>query len=778
MNKELLIAMNLTKSFLTALAVAVLCSCTADSDREFSEGASTIQITATISESATGATPKTSLGNEVESVRNVLWDAGDCIALFDDYSLSRELTLTSGAGTNEGVFSGSACANLATTSYYVVSPASAAQSLEESGVNVSLPSALTDIDGGNVPMVGKTATDGTLSFANICGFLELRVSGYATVSSITVSSATKTLSGKAKVAISSSGVPTVTLTGEKSVVITPTSALALSPTVCSIFVPLPAATYPAGDLTITMEVAGESYSFVSSKSHTITRSRIKPISGIYVESSAEYINLTADGAYSNCFVVSTAGWYMFDVKTKGGFVAVPHPASAQPFVTLGGDGATACVAWESSSGLVTDVSYDAINGKIIFCHDGTEGNALICLVDADGYSLWNWHIWATDAPQEQTIGENVYLDRNVGAWVAPQTLDEGLNYMHRAWDNAQGAYPTVGLLYQWGRPTPFPSGGWAHLRNAGTYQREHYSIALANRGVKSAASTADAHYGDTPTYYFPSEDLIGSTIYTDRSSIATTGTWSNKWWYHNNTTNVPLSKAMQTPMKVYGTAASNIPSAADGDVENCAPKKYWCNDLFSGSFDFASAAAPWNFAAQSQYVFDVCPYGYHVAEADKAIADFATLDLTWRHRNYTGTVIAEGFIPSEQTVYTGAAYATATDGSFVWVPTSGARVYYGAYADQNVINWWGSSSNNNVATIQFAADANQSASVVVQDGYYDAGAGTYTKDGTSYEIADQNLANETSISMCLAVRCVKDPEQATSSIPIEDLEQVSDSNAW
>ncbi|MBQ3260531.1 MAG: hypothetical protein IJA66_05500, partial [Alistipes sp.] len=71
-----------------------------------------------------------------------------------------------------------------------------------------------------------------------------------------------------------------------------------------------------------------------------------------------------------------------------------------------------------------------------------------------------------------------------------------------------------------------------------------------------------------------------------------------------------------------------------------------------------------------------------------------------------------------------------------------------------------------------------SKTAVVKDGYYDLGAGTYTKDGVSYPIADQNVLSETSISMALAVRCVKDPEVATSTIPIEDLEQVIDGNEW
>ena len=771
--------MNLKQIIGAMLAVAAFCSCATDSVEAPAGDLAGIELTATISDSDSGSDARTTLGQELEGVRKVLWNEEDCVALFDDFGFKRSLALQSGVGTNVGTFTGAGFVDLQSKNYYVISPASSVQSVDNTGAVVTFPATVDNVDGDNVPLVGLTSSTGDVSFVNVCGFLELQVSGYATISSVTVTSKSKVLSGSAKVSISSAGVPTITLTGEKSVTVEPSAAIVLSTRPRSILVPMPAATYPAGDLTITLNGIDDNFEFVSSKSHSLVRSHIKPITGLYVESSVEFINLTADGAYANCFVTPKAGWYMFDAKTKGGFAAVPHPASGHSFVVIGGEGAQACVAWESSPGMITDVAYDDVNGKIIFNHDGTKGNALICLIDKEGKSLWNWHIWATDTPQEQTIGEHVYLDRNVGAWVAPSSLDDGLNYMHRAWNNAKGSYPTVGLLYQWGRPTPFPSGGWMHLRNSGTYQREHYSTVFADQGVNTSSSASDtAKYGDTPVYYFPSEELIGSTIYTDRSSLATEGTWTNKWWYVNNTTNVPLSVAMQNPMTTYGTAADNVPAAAGGSVETLAVRKFWCNDLFAGSFDFASVSAPWNYAAQGKYVFDVCPYGYHVAEAKNTIADFATLGLTWRYYYYSNGTTADGFIPSGKTTYTGAAYATAADGSFVWIPTSGARVFYGAFADQNVINWWGSSSNNNVATVQFAADADKSASVVVKDGYYDNGAGTYTKDGKTYDIADQNSVDETSISMALAVRCVKDLEKSSSMIPIEDLEQNYDGNAW
>ena len=774
--------MNFRKVFVAAFSIATLYSCTTSPTADLLPAASGVEITATISESEV----RTSLGSESSGVRKVLWEADDKVALYDDTAYLRELSLTAGSGSNSATFSGLAVADFTSKIYYALYPASAAKARTSTGVDVVLPAVHTSIDGSDTPMVGLTSNTGAVSFATICGLLELRITGVMTnLESITLTSKSKPLSGVAHVSVSS-GKPTVTVEGEKSISLTPANAIALTSTAKSFFVALPAANYPAGDLTITINAEEGKFEFESSKAHDLKLSHIKPITGINVEVEPEYINLTANEAYANCFVVPEKGWYSFDARTRAGLMTVSHPKTGAVVTSIGGNGAKACVAWESSANMISEIEYDMRNNRVVFYYNGTKGNAMICMVGGDGQVQWNWHIWATDTPKEQKIGSNTYLDRNVGAWVVPTNAADGWNYMHRQWNNAKAVYPTAGLLYQWGRPVAFPQGGYAHLRNSGTSQREDYTVVFANLGCESSASSSsDPHYGDTPTYSFPSSSILGS-VYTDKSAVAVSGTWSNRWWYANNTTQISLLTALQNPMKVYGTAAANEPIALKDIkvqnyyVEDCAPKKFWCNDLFNGSFDFGSAHSPWNYGAQESKAFDVCPYGYHIADAGKAIADFATLGLKWRYQNSGGTAQAEGFIPSGQTTSTGAAYATASDGSFVWIPTSGARAFYGAYTDMCTINWWGSSNNNKVANIQFGADASQSASVVVKDGYLDVGAGTYTYEGKSYPIADQNRIDETSISMALAVRCVKDTaaDEDPSKLPVDDMEQVIDGNEW
>ena len=64
------------------------------------------------------------------------------------------------------------------------------------------------------------------------------------------------------------------------------------------------------------------------------------------------------------------------------------------------------------------------------------------LLNGDGYCYWSWHIWATEydpsqVAGQQTVGGNVFMDRNLGA----TSLVKGPQ--------------SAGCFYQWGRKDPF-----------------------------------------------------------------------------------------------------------------------------------------------------------------------------------------------------------------------------------------------------------------------------------------------------------------------------------
>lgn len=706
------------------------------------------------------------LDEEVDGVRWPIWEVGDQAALVDEMGAVRALTIDetiTGPG-QEGytIFNGEAVVDFSKSAYPIVYPFDVVESVSGDVININLPDTQVGTSGVDWLMTGYTYT-GDMSLGvdvtivdlfNVVGFLELQVVGEGTVSKVTVQSASQKLSGAASLQMSYDGPAELTVTGANYVELVPAEAVALNAsTPTSFFVALPAGTYPAGDLKVVFETSNGLVECESSAEHVLEVSHVKPLALSTASSSIEYIDLTAGDKYANSFIVSAEGWYKFDAKTKGGLTVIPHPKTGETMITIGSETAQACNAWESSEGMIQHVQYNAATNEISFYYNGVEGNSMITMVD-NNLAVWNWHIWCTDVPAEQVIGNNTYMDRNLGAWNTPGTVEEAHDFLNRD-DNLPGqGKSAVGLMWQWGRPIPFPGLGRYHLRGKdyqSWYQREtDGAVTFANLGVERGA-TISAAYGDqrakcgsTGTFFFPSEDVMGSLYvgasaaehYIDADGSEAYVEWTNRWNLVNNTNNVTMAVALSHPMQAYGTGAGN-----GADKANI---KYWCNDLFSGSFDFASAHSPWNYGegATVGKTFDVCPYGYHVPDGAEAIADYATLNFTWRNRYSNAETSADGYPTG--TTRTAGAYATTNAGDFVWIPCSSARVYYGGAADCHNINWWCASNDNQEVAIQWAADANYSKTAVVQAGFYD-------KDGTN-----AGAINETAASLLLTTRCVKD----------------------
>ena len=753
--------MNLKRILFLAIVFAGALSCVDDSTNGV---IGDVVFRATVDD----ADNRISIGDESNGRRSLLWERQDAISVFDDNLTNCKFTLTDGVGSSTASFSGSAVVSSYSKSYYALYPYDGGANIANNTLTFTVPSDYTTESVGYAPMVARNSGY-ALSFSHLFGFIELRVTGVGYVSAVTITSATKSLSGEAKVALNYSTRPEVVMSGSNSITMRPAEPILLSGVATPILVMLPAGSYAAGDLTITIYTHGgvQSKSFVSSKARTITAAHIQPIGGFVVDGEVEYLNLNADSKYANCYILSKQGYYSFGAKARGGLVEIRHPKTDELVFQIGGASARACVAWESTAGMVTDVVYNSASGTIGFHYSGAKGNALICLVD-NGAVLWSWHLWCTDTPGEQLIGEHIYLDRNVGAWEKPSSTEELLSsYLKNTiYTSGKSVYPTVCLMWQWGRPVPFPEGARYHIRSDYTwYQREVWDIVMNVNGTKSEVVNESWRYGDTPVYNFPSEEIMGSLYYTTRVTSNT-----NRWWYTNNTTNITWKVAMQTPLKIYGTANSNVDT------------KYWCNDLFANNYDYATKSGPWNYSDPAHKLFDVCPKGYSIARASQAIEDFGKLGLQWisdvkaTDSSVSGSTSTNIHYPlndssdSSRWTHTGGVFGNATDGSFVWIPITGMRSVYGAYVDEPRVTWWGSVYSESVATVAFESDKSFSG-VRVVDGHAESGV-TNTFFGVNYD-----LLSETAISSAYPVRCVKD-EGASSQMPIEDITQTYDNNEW
>ena len=128
-----------------------------------------------------------------------------------------------------------------------------------------------------------------------------------------------------------------------------------------------------------------------------------------------------------------------------------------------------------------------------------EGSLVVGVYDGDGNCYWSWHIWATeyDPSQpagQQTVGGNVFMDRNLGA----TSLVKGPQ--------------SAGCFYQWGRKDPFQGPyTWMMFLNA--------NAGWSNDGIgkfmtlKGLASTK-----------VPSENLVASVQQPYRYIVGISGT--------------------------------------------------------------------------------------------------------------------------------------------------------------------------------------------------------------------------------------------------------------
>lgn len=185
-------------------------------------------------------------------------------------------------------------------------------------------------------------------------------------------------------------------------------------------------------------------------------------------------DLSANGT-ANCYMVSPeAGHYEFDATVIGNGKAgiLDNSFHTQnPNISP----ASAEVLWEfkynkqhsysnlypmmEPTSIISFVEYYRESGKVHIVTTGEKGNALIAVKDANGNILWSWHIWCTEAPEEQNYIvtlpkgdgsdyqiEYIALDRNIGATRADRGTEE------HDWLEA------VGFAYQWGRKDPLYDG--------------------------------------------------------------------------------------------------------------------------------------------------------------------------------------------------------------------------------------------------------------------------------------------------------------------------------
>lgn len=181
------------------------------------------------------------------------------------------------------------------------------------------------------------------------------------------------------------------------------------------------------------------------------------ISGIYpdvakarfkVLQSGTGLQDLSKGGTANCYIATTGSSFRFDASIKGNGADDGNTYyTGYHGVEITG-AAFADLVWEATYDADKTRSTRIIDGlpvyspaeKAVYFSTGeVEGNAVICVRDAEGQILWSWHIWVTDSQIGTSQGNGLdWMDRNLGA----------LN-------NEPGNIANRGMLYQWGRKDPF-----------------------------------------------------------------------------------------------------------------------------------------------------------------------------------------------------------------------------------------------------------------------------------------------------------------------------------
>lgn len=139
------------------------------------------------------------------------------------------------------------------------------------------------------------------------------------------------------------------------------------------------------------------------------------------------------GEGANTYIVPDAGTYCFETLHVSGKPIQNISHVDWIWCTKSADSET--------QDYITDIGY--ANGKVTFTATDKKGDIVIAAFDDSGKIVWTWLLWLTDTPQTMTYENGTtFMDRYLGATSA---------------DPADQA-ATWGLVWQWGRMTPFFAG--------------------------------------------------------------------------------------------------------------------------------------------------------------------------------------------------------------------------------------------------------------------------------------------------------------------------------
>lgn len=405
----------------------------------------------------------------------VVWTNGDVVKLLSenntagvDYTYTTEST----EGVASAVFTGDPIEG---ETRYAVFPATRAGEMKDGKIKVDF-GALYDKqnfhstlknNGNNLkymPMWAKESDRGVFQFNNLCAAVMFRFNDYQElrgmkIVSVKVTSANNYISGCGTVdpetgVLSLSGTDdaqkTIVVGHDKTIGPLDIANKNANPSindegVAGFVTALPAMTYPANDLTVTItDNFGRVFERVVTKDLVLTPGQMR-----------EFPTLSFTFCYgeANCVVIGPNKETTFNITPYYTFDTSLAVDKMQPVKNTSGDvyceeGLTLDRIWGvktaydklDAASVLPDFSLDG--NKATIKGGNSSGNALLALKDSKGTILWSWHIWSVDCLKDQAYtsctGTPTFHNINLGAT-----------------RNQPGNNNSVGLYYQYGRKDPF-----------------------------------------------------------------------------------------------------------------------------------------------------------------------------------------------------------------------------------------------------------------------------------------------------------------------------------
>ena len=312
--------------------------------------------------------------------------------------------------------------------------------------------------------------------------------------------------------------------------------------VTKLFFVVPVGTYD--DLEIQVGCPALCVTKKSTKPHTVKRNvvlafntiNVSQVSNLYT--GDDVTDLSANG-YANTYLVPTSASpkkYKFTAKLLGNTKNFQFPDGT--LIDPDGDGKvhtnqnynTTYVYAEDTEGVITDLRRE---GDIVYFTASKPGNAIIMIGSTSLERVNQFHIWVSNAKDQTLPGGHVFLNCNLGATYAPETLEQAKNM------TKEQLWRSAGCLYQWGNPTPRPSrteqfvpANYTDTASAGNADWANYGWIIHPWSVdayslRRFSSTANA------------ADLIRSRMYYNFYSVVTSSYADDGtlvWWQKDRTT--------------------------------------------------------------------------------------------------------------------------------------------------------------------------------------------------------------------------------------------------